>query len=85
MKSFNICETCGKKAHNFKMEEAMECVPPVEVLIFGEHHMDNDYRKALYNAYPMYTSEEVVGSFLGQNPYFPSQSSWIDTENLKSK
>jgi hypothetical protein len=72
------CPTCGKKAHNFEKEEALYCVPPKDVLKFGEYSIDKRYRAALYKEYPFYTSEEVVGSFLGHNPYFPSQSVWLE-------
>lgn len=71
------CSTCGKKAHDFTKEEALDCVPPKEVLQFGEYHIDKKYRNALYKAFPIYTSEEVVGSYLGHNPNFPSQSDWM--------
>jgi hypothetical protein len=73
----NKCPTCGKKAHDFEKEEAMNCVPPKEVLKFGEHQIDKKYRNALYKEFPMYTSEEVVGSYLGHNPNFPSQDAWM--------
>ena len=71
------CQTCGKKAHDFMKEEAMNCVPPKSVLQFGEYHIDKKYRNALYKEFPMYTSEEVVGSYLGYNPHFPSQDAWF--------
>jgi hypothetical protein len=71
------CPTCGKKAHDFEKEEAMNCVPPKEVLKFGEHQIDRKYRNALYKEFPMYTSEEVVGSYLGYNPHFLSQNEWL--------
>lgn len=71
------CPTCGKNAHDFENEEALDCVPPKEVLKFGEHLIDKKYRNALYKEFPMYTSEEVVGSYLGYNPHFPSQNVWF--------
>jgi len=74
------CPTCGKKAHNFEKEEALDCVPPKNVLKFGEHVIDKKYRDALYKEYPFYTSEEVVGSFLGYNPHYPSQAVWLDEQ-----
>ena len=72
------CQTCGQKAHDFSKEEAFNCVPPKDVLIFGDFEIDKEYREALYNKYPFYTTEEVVGSYLGHNPHYPSQSSWLD-------
>lgn len=71
------CPTCRKKAHNFEKEEALNCVPPREVLSFGDYNIDKNYRDELFDKYPNYTSEEVVGSFLGHNPYFPSQEDWF--------
>lgn len=67
------CPSCGQRAHNFATEEAVACVPPPDVLQFGNHTIDAEYRAALYAEYPFYTAEEVVGSFLGHNPHFPSQ------------
>ncbi|MCY1660113.1 hypothetical protein [Chryseobacterium sp. SL1] len=72
------CSTCGKKAHDFEKEEAMDCVPPEDVLKFGKYEIDKEYRKALYRLYPFYTAEEVVGSYLGHNPNFSSQDSWFE-------
>ncbi len=71
------CPTCGKKAHNFEEEEVMDCVPPKSVLKFGEYEIDKKYRNVLYKHHPYYTAEEVVGSYLGHNPYFPSQRVWL--------
>lgn len=77
----NICQTCGKKAHNFEIEEVMNCIPPLDVLKFGPHLISSEYRQALYDEYPMYTTEEVVGSYLGHNPNFPSEDEWYEEEN----
>ncbi len=71
------CPTCGKKAHNFEIEEVLDCVPPKDVLKFGDYMIDKEYRKALYKEYPFYNAEEIVGSFIGHNPYFPSQEDWF--------
>ena len=75
------CPTCGKAAHNFKKVEALNCVPPKDVLQFGEYIIDKVYRDVLYEKHPRYTSEEVVGSYLGHNPYYPSQSAWFVQED----
>ena len=72
------CPTCGKPAHNFEKEEALDCVPSKNTLKFGDYTIDKNYREALFKEHPYYTSEEVVGSFLGYNPHFPSQSEWFD-------
>lgn len=71
------CPTCGKAAHNFSKVEALNCVPPRSVLKFGEYRIKRSYRDALYAAHPYYNAEEVVGSFLGYNPYFPSEDDWF--------
>jgi hypothetical protein len=75
------CPTCGKKAHDFEKEEAMDCVPPKNVLNFGEYQINKKYREALYKEYPIYTAEEVVGSYLGHNPFFSSQDNWFEQQN----
>lgn len=46
------------------------------MLHFGEHQISKEYRAALYQFAAIYTTEEVVGSFLGHNPHFPSQTRW---------
>lgn len=71
------CGTCQKRAHDFTREEALNCVPPRDVLTFGQYVIDHRYREALYQKYPFFTTEEVVGSYLGHNPHFPSQEDWI--------
>lgn len=75
------CPTCGKEAHDYEHEEFLDCVPPLEVLTFGPYHISREYRDALYEKYPFYTSEEVVGSYLGKNPYFPSEALWYEEQN----
>lgn len=78
MKNNKKCPTCGKTEHNFLIEEAFECVPPRGVLNFGSYVIDKEYREALFEEFPMYNTEEVVGSYLGHNPYFPSQAVWFE-------
>ena len=56
-------------------------VPPPDQYIFGEYHIDPEYRKLLYGEYPFYTGEEIVGSYLGYNPYFPSEQEWLEQQN----
>lgn len=74
------CQTCGKKAHDFENEEIMDCIPPKNILKFGEYIIDKDYRNALYELYPVYTVEEIVGSYLGHNPYFVDQDTWLEEQ-----
>ncbi|MFR9523354.1 MAG: hypothetical protein SNH94_02140 [Rikenellaceae bacterium] len=78
MKEF--CESCGAPAHDFEKEEAFSCIPPKNVLRFGKYLVNKEYREALYNNHPYYTSEEIVGSYLGKNPYFPSERDWIEKQ-----
>ncbi len=74
------CPSCGKNAHDFRTEEALNCVPPKDVLRFGDYEIDRSYRNALFSKFPNYTAEEIVGSFLGHNSIFPSQEEWLSEE-----
>lgn len=74
------CETCGKKTHDFEKEEALYCIPPRDVLKFGQCQIDKRYRDTLYKRFPFYTSEEIIGSYLDRNPNFPSQDNWLNDE-----
>lgn len=74
------CATCGKNAHNFEKEEHMACVAPRDVLKFGQYKIEKEYRDALYEEYPFYNTEEVVGSYLGHNPHFPSEDDWFSAK-----
>ena len=58
----------------------MRCIPPLHVLEFGKYTMSFPYRKALYEFAPYYTTEEVVGSYLGYNPNFPSEEDWTNEQ-----
>ena len=79
------CQTCGMKSHDFEKEEALGCIPPVKVLKFGEYAINKEYREVLYTEYPFYTSEEVVGSYLGHNHHFPSQETWLEQQDENSE
>ena len=79
------CPTCGKKAHDFEKEEALDCVPPREILKFGNYLIDKEYREALYEQFPFYSTEEVVGSYLGYNRYFPSQRDWFEEREQENE
>ena len=57
-KRLEKCATCGRNAHDFEQEEIMDCVPP-NVLKFGQHDMNKEYREALYNEYPFYTQRKL--------------------------
>lgn len=71
------CPSCGKKAHNFEKEQVLDCIPPINVLKFGKYQLNKEYREALFEEYPFYVAEEIVGSFLGKNNLFPSQEDWL--------
>ena len=70
------CPSCSENCHNFEDEEFLSCVPPPDTLKFGDYVLSKEYKEALFNYSPSYNVEEVVGSFLGYNPYFPSQDQW---------
>jgi hypothetical protein len=72
--------TCGEY-HDFSVEECLTCIPPREILIFGEYEIPSDYREELFIECPSYTVEEIVGSFIGENPYFLSYDEWYDKKN----
>lgn len=57
--------------------EYFESVPPPEKCDFGDYQIDPRYRAELYRNFPDYTGEEIVGSYLGHNPNFPSQREWL--------
>ena len=56
----------------------LDRVPRPTQYNFGPHKINREYREVLYNRYPFYTTEEIVGSYLGHNPYFPSQRDWLN-------
>tara|TARA_B100001059_G_C17367488_1_gene348122 strand:- start:81 stop:320 length:240 start_codon:yes stop_codon:yes gene_type:complete len=51
-------------------------VPPPDQLQFDSFVLAEEYKRELYEEFPYYTAEEIVGTFLGHNPYFPSQVAW---------
>jgi len=67
---------------NMDMDE--HTIPSPEVLTFGTYTLDVKYREALFDEYPFYTVEEIVGTYLGHNPYYPSQEVWIGLEENPS-
>lgn len=72
--SSGYCSRCNKEHNSWERDEHMDCIPPANVLRFGNYVLDADYRRALP---AVYTTEEIVGSYLGHNPYFPSQEKWL--------
>jgi len=59
-------------------DEMLSRVPTSEQLGFGLYVLDKVYKRELYEKYPYYTTEEIIGSFLGYNPHFPSQVAWAN-------
>jgi len=64
-----------------KIVDYLDRVPPPEMCNFGPYQIDPEYRKQLYIQFPNYTGEEVVGSYLGYNPHFPSQEEWLNSDS----
>jgi hypothetical protein len=86
--SKGFCKNC-KKVHDWAHDDAehLNCVPPLNVLRFGDHVIPREYRDALHAfsksitiCNRFYNTEEVVGSFLGHNPHFPSCAEWGDQQ-----
>jgi len=65
------CISCGEPAHNFKKDEFLNCIPPANIVEFGTIKIKPSYRKKLFQKHPNYTVEEIVGTYLGHNPYYP--------------
>lgn len=61
----------------------MSKVPPPNQLEFDPFELDEEYKRELYEKFPYYTEEEIVGTFLGRNPYFPSQVAWENARRPK--
>ena len=55
-------------------------VPPSDVLIFGKHIIDKNYKQEMSDKYPMYTVEEIINSLLGNNLEFPSYEEWLESK-----
>lgn len=70
------CIRCNKN-HDWSKDEFMNCIPPQQIRRFGDYTIDHRYRQALYAFCSTYRTEDVVGSFLGHNPTFPSQETWL--------
>lgn len=64
--------------HAFKNPSEADIVPPHNQLLFGPHTIDANYKAALYEEFPMYTSKQILSSYLGQNDEFPSYIEWVD-------
>ena len=66
-------------------EDEETSIPPLNVCRFGHVTMDQEYREALYQNHPHYTAEEIVGTFLGHNPHYPSgkeEEDWFVREGI---
>ena len=84
--SWGLCSKC-KRAHSFAGDASQiaDCVPPQNVLQFGDDVLPKDYRKGLYAAHPTFTVAEVLGCFFGEAPesIFPSGEAYKN-QNQKS-
>ena len=58
--------------------EYMDCMPPGHIIQFVIYCMDRGYRAEVHRRFGhFYTTEEVMGTYLGHNPRFPSESEWL--------
>tara|TARA_R110002020_G_scaffold6394_6_gene27261 strand:+ start:363 stop:647 length:285 start_codon:yes stop_codon:yes gene_type:complete len=71
-----LCRTCGLKKHRFNKEIHLACVPNFAVSKICGVKIPRAYRRDLFAFSDFYTAEEVIGSYLGKNPYFPSYTNW---------
>ena len=55
-------------------------VPPSDVLIFGKHIIDKNYKQEMYEKYPLYTVGDIINSLLGNNVEFPSYEEWLESK-----
>ncbi len=62
-------------------QKYLDRVPSPKTCKFGPYQIDPKYRKEIYKRFPFYTIEEIVGSYLGHNPYFQSQHDWLNSES----
>ena len=62
-------------------QKYLDSVPSPKTCKFGPYQIDPKYRKEIYKRFPHYTIEEIVGSYIGYNRYFPSQEQWLNSES----
>jgi hypothetical protein len=55
--------------------EELYRVPSMEEVVFGEYTLDRDYRESMES---FYNCVDVVGTYLGHNPDYPSQETWLE-------
>ena len=65
-------------------EGKMHRVPPRQQLEFGSYVLDEVYKKELYKEFPDYTVEQIICTYLGHNPFFPSQTAWQNRRQSQS-
>ena len=63
------------------IENQWDNVPPHDALEIGDYYLNPGFKEAVYQKFPYYTAEEIIGTYLGHNPYFPSQNQWEVGEN----
>ena len=54
-------------------------IPPPDQLVLNGYVIDPEYRAVVYARWPLYTVKEIVNTYLGLNPQFPSQAAWRHT------
>lgn len=79
-----VCNSCGQRAHNFDEEEALMCIPPRDVLKFGDIVIPAEYREQLYFTHPQFTTEEVVGTYLDHPDQFIVDNQNYETESYET-
>jgi len=72
-----FCFHCRKQHDWRQKDENMTCISPLSVLMLNEYEIDPTYRQNLYQKCMLYNTAEILSSFLGHNPHFPSQEQWI--------
>ncbi len=81
----SYCVYCGEpeEDHDYVNREHLQCVPPIAQLQFGDFVIPRWYRDRLYEAKPFYTTEEIIGSFRGLNPFFESPEEMEDDDGVE--
>ena len=49
------------------------------------YKLNKRYKIVLEEFGPHYDTEEIVGSYLGHNPYFPSQKDWLESREIRQE
>jgi len=73
MKKDINCEVCNAYCDfsGTHYAEKRDCIPYFHVRQFGEYTIPKGLRRRIYEKFPEYTVEHIVGTYLGVNPNFP--------------